>query len=104
MNDSLPVRLPQPFGDLDGDNSSELVVPSDVHYIAAYEANGVQLPASSIYGNKAWGKVGVHVDRCTDIGRIENVHFNPNSWTRSGPTRPSTARSTSSCSATPTVP
>jgi hypothetical protein len=29
-------------------------------------------------------KVGVHLDRCTDIGRVENVHFNPNSWTRSG--------------------
>ena len=27
-------------------------------------------------------KVGVYVDQCTDIGRIENVHFNPNFWTR----------------------
>lgn len=27
-------------------------------------------------------KVGVFIDRCTDIGRIENVHFNPNFWTR----------------------
>ncbi len=32
---------------------------------------------------------GVYLDRCTDIGRVENVHFNPNSWTRSGvPTSP----------------
>jgi len=47
-------------GDLDGDSLAELVVPSDVHYICAYEANGIQMPASSIYGaNKAWGKVGV---------------------------------------------
>lgn len=23
-------------------------------------------------------KIGVYVDQCTDIGRIENVHFNPN--------------------------
>lgn len=29
-------------------------------------------------------KVGVHIDRCTDIGRIENVHFNPHYWMRCG--------------------
>ncbi|HWX19587.1 MAG TPA: glycosyl hydrolase family 28-related protein [Candidatus Binatia bacterium] len=28
-------------------------------------------------------KTGVYIDQCTDIGRIENVHFNPNFWTRS---------------------
>jgi len=34
-------------------------------------------------------RTGIRVDRCTDIGRIENVHFNPNSWTRAGvPTSP----------------
>jgi hypothetical protein len=27
-------------------------------------------------------KTGIYVDQCTDIGRIENVHFNPNFWTR----------------------
>jgi hypothetical protein len=27
-------------------------------------------------------KTGVYVDQCTDVGRIENVHFNPNFWTR----------------------
>ena len=27
-------------------------------------------------------KIGIYVDQCTDIGRIENVHFNPNFWTR----------------------
>jgi hypothetical protein len=27
-------------------------------------------------------KTGVYVDQCSDIGRIENVHFNPNFWTR----------------------
>ena len=27
-------------------------------------------------------KVGVHIDRCSDIGRIENVHFNPHYWMR----------------------
>ena len=28
---------------------------------------------------------GVYIDRCTDIGRLENVHFNPNFWTRMAP-------------------
>lgn len=27
-------------------------------------------------------KVGVFVDQCSDIGRIENVHFNPHYWMR----------------------
>jgi hypothetical protein len=27
-------------------------------------------------------KVGVYIDQCTDVGRVENVHFNPNFWTR----------------------
>jgi hypothetical protein len=30
-------------------------------------------------------KTGVYIDRCTDIGRLENVHFNPNFWTRMAP-------------------
>jgi hypothetical protein len=28
-------------------------------------------------------KQGILIDRCTDIGRIENVHFNPHYWARS---------------------
>ena len=37
-------------------------------------------------------KIGVSLDKCTDIGRVENVHFNPNSWTRSNtPTSPTGA-------------
>lgn len=27
-------------------------------------------------------KIGLFIDQCTDIGRVENVHFNPNFWTR----------------------
>ncbi len=46
-------------GDLDSDGANEIVVPSDVHYICAYQADGSQLPANAIYGNKGWGKVGV---------------------------------------------
>lgn len=47
------------IGDLDDDGMGEIVVPSDVHYICAYEANGVQVPANAMYGGKAWGKVGI---------------------------------------------
>lgn len=27
-------------------------------------------------------RTGLFIDQCTDIGRVENVHFNPNFWTR----------------------
>jgi hypothetical protein len=54
-------------GDLDGDGIGEIVVPSDVHYVCTYEPNGVQLPAHSMYGDKDWGKVGVHVDHAVDL-------------------------------------
>ncbi|MFA7288497.1 MAG: glycosyl hydrolase family 28-related protein [Melioribacteraceae bacterium] len=36
----------------------------------------------NVYGQPL--KIGIFVDNCTDIGRIENVHFNPNAWSRSG--------------------
>jgi hypothetical protein len=46
-------------GDLDGDGAGEIVAPSDVHYICAYEADGSQIPAHAMYGDKGWGRVGV---------------------------------------------
>ncbi|MCP5095523.1 MAG: hypothetical protein GY943_08230 [Chloroflexi bacterium] len=59
-------------GDMDGDGSAEIVVPSDVHYINAYEANGTQIPAHSMYGGDGWGKVGVHVQHAVDIRGYAN--------------------------------
>ena len=47
------------LGDLDNDGQGELVIPSDVHYINAYEANGAQIAANAIYGGVGWGKVGI---------------------------------------------
>ncbi|HEY85850.1 MAG TPA: DUF11 domain-containing protein [Chloroflexi bacterium] len=47
------------LGDLDGDGMGELIIPSDVHYINAYEADGSQIPANAIYGGDGWGKVGI---------------------------------------------
>lgn len=54
-------------GDMDEDGAAEIVVPSDVHYINAYEGNGVQIPAHPMYGDKGWGKVGVHVSHEVDL-------------------------------------
>lgn len=54
-------------GDLDGDGDGEVVVPSDVHYINAYEAGGVQIPANSIYGGDGWGAVGVWESLTTEL-------------------------------------
>ncbi len=48
------------LGDLDSDGAGlELVVPSDVHYINAYEPNGTQISAHAMYGGKGWGQVGI---------------------------------------------
>ena len=48
-------------GNFTGDGKLELVVPSDVHYINAYEPNGSPVAAnSSVYPGKSyWGQVGV---------------------------------------------
>jgi uncharacterized repeat protein (TIGR01451 family) len=54
-------------GDLDGDGDGEIVVPSDVHYICAYEANGAQIPANAMYGGKGWGKVGIWESLATEL-------------------------------------
>ncbi len=47
------------IGNVDSDAEGELIIPSDVHYICAYQPDGTQIQANPIYGDKAWGKVGV---------------------------------------------
>jgi len=54
-------------GDMDGDGQAEIVVPSDVHSICAYEADGSQIPAHAMYGDKGWGKVGVWESLATEL-------------------------------------
>jgi hypothetical protein len=60
-------------GDLDGDGRSEIIGPNDTHYIAAFQDDGSQMRASSIYGLnpdsslKFWSRVGVHVDHEVDV-------------------------------------
>jgi uncharacterized repeat protein (TIGR01451 family) len=54
-------------GELDSDGANEIVVPSDVHYICAYEADGTQIPANGMYSGKGWGKVGVWESLATEL-------------------------------------
>jgi hypothetical protein len=46
-------------GDLDGDGTGEIIVPSDVHYINAYNPDGSHIAANAMYGSKNWGQVGI---------------------------------------------
>ena len=55
------------LGDMDGNGTGEIVVPSDVHYICTYNPAGLQLQANSLYGDKKWGKVGVWEDYAVEI-------------------------------------
>lgn len=63
--------------DVDHDGRGEIWGPSDVHYITAYEDNGVQLRANALYGlisgqTKVWSRVGVHVDHAVDLRGFAN--------------------------------
>jgi uncharacterized repeat protein (TIGR01451 family) len=61
--------------DIDGDGRAEIVGPSDVHYISAFNDDGSQLVANPRYNNssnpkgtpKFWSQVGVHVDDYVDL-------------------------------------
>ena len=53
--------------DLNNDGQEEIVVPSDVTTLCAYQPDGVQLSANSIYGNKTWCGVGTWESLSTEI-------------------------------------
>ena len=56
--------------DIDGDSKAEIIGPSDVHYISAFNDDGSQILTNARYNNtsnpkgtpKFWSQVGVHVD------------------------------------------
>jgi len=56
----------------------------DCTFVNPYKAIDVGTHANDLpYIRNCFGcplRIGVYVDRCTDIGRIENVHFNPHYW------------------------
>jgi uncharacterized repeat protein (TIGR01451 family) len=55
-------------GDLLSDGRGEIVVPSDVHYICAYNRDGSQIAANPMYGaNKKWGAVGIWENPAPEI-------------------------------------
>jgi hypothetical protein len=59
----INVTLVNPYNGIDFGTH-----PNELHYI------------SNVFGQPL--KTGIFVDKTTDIGRIENVHFNPHSWAR----------------------
>ncbi|MBN2002699.1 MAG: VCBS repeat-containing protein [Anaerolineae bacterium] len=61
FNDNIAI------GDIDGDSQDEVIAPSDVHYICAYEANGSPIPAHAMYGGKVWGRVGIWEDITVEL-------------------------------------
>jgi hypothetical protein len=72
-------------GDLDRDGRGEIIGPSDVHYIAAFEDDGTQIRANGIYSYsngtpKYWSRVGVHVSHLVDLRGYANcgVEHRPN--------------------------
>lgn len=63
-------------GNLDGDGMGEIVVPSDAHYICAYEPNGEQIPAHPMYGDIGWGKVGTWESLATELVNSGSCNVN----------------------------
>jgi hypothetical protein len=62
-NNVMDVTLVNPYKGIDIGT-----YPNELHYIR------------NIFGCPL--KIGVYINSCTDIGRIENVHFNPHYWGR----------------------
>lgn len=81
----LPDAIPYPWT-IQGEGMHGSVM--DVTLVNSYQ--GIDFgehPNELHYIRNVFGcplKMGIHIDKCTDIGRIENVHFNPHYWIRSG--------------------
>ncbi len=58
-------------GDINADGYQEIIVPSDVPFICAYDRNGNLLPANPKYGGRTWGQVGFWQDMNKE-DRVEN--------------------------------
>lgn len=66
--------------DIDGDGKAEIIGPSDVHYISAFNDDGSQILTNARYNNssnpkgtpKFWSQVGVHVDDAVDLRGYAN--------------------------------
>ncbi|MEP7357032.1 MAG: FG-GAP-like repeat-containing protein [Anaerolineales bacterium] len=67
-------------GDIDHDGRAEIIGPSDVHYITAFNDDGTEIQANARYGSKKWSQVGVHVLDSVDLVGYANcgVEHRPN--------------------------
>jgi uncharacterized repeat protein (TIGR01451 family) len=69
-------------GDIDGDGRGEIIGPSDVHYITAYQDDGAQIGVNPIFAGRGqyWSQIGVHVDQAVDLRGYANcgVEARPN--------------------------
>lgn len=54
-------------GDLNGDGDPEIIVPTDTAYISAFTADGKLVQASSIFGDRTWGKIALYEDYDQEI-------------------------------------
>ena len=84
-NQRLPDVIPYPFA-VHGRGMH--VTVEDVTLANAYqgialgpEPNELHL-IRDVYGCPL--KTGIFIDNCTDVGRLEDVHWNPHYWSRSG--------------------
>jgi len=81
----IPDAIPYPYT-IQGRGMHNSVI--DCTFVNPYKAIDFGTYSNELhYIRNCFGcplKVGVHIDKCTDIGRIENVHFNPHYWGRAG--------------------
>ena len=79
----IPGTIPYPWT-IQGEGMHNSVI--DCTFVNAYKAMDFGTLANELhYVRNCFGcplKVGIWVNQCTDIGRLENVHFNPHYWER----------------------
>ncbi len=49
-------------GDINGDGAPEIVVPSDLQFLCAYDIRGNLIKANPVFGGRSWGRVGTWED------------------------------------------
>ena len=55
------------IGDIDHDGRGEIIGPSDVHYITAYNDDGSQIPAHPKFNRTYWSQVNTNVPEAGDL-------------------------------------
>ncbi len=55
------------MGNIDADTNGELVIPTDVSHIGAYEADGSEIAANAMYAGSVWGAVPSFINLADEI-------------------------------------